>query len=225
MKDGLEKASQKAIALKILTIAQEVGSIPKNGRNSFHKYDYVTEADVTKYFSKAMHKHGVAMFFSVLDYQRETYTTRANKSAFLATVKVEVKFIDTESGESMSSIFYGDGADSDDKGVYKAITGAFKYAMLKTFMVSTGDDPENDAEELARLTMPTNTPISFQKQQSTHKQQQTKEVVSKLEQAASKGLKAMRKAWEGLDTETKKSLQYSKDRLKTIAIKAEGQYT
>ena len=29
-----------------------------------------------------------------------------------------------------------------DKGIYKAITGANKYALLKTFLLETGDDPE-----------------------------------------------------------------------------------
>ena len=29
-----------------------------------------------------------------------------------------------------------------DKGIYKAITGANKYALLKTFLLEKGDDPE-----------------------------------------------------------------------------------
>lgn len=37
---------------------------------------------------------------------------------------------------------YGD--DAGDKGIYKALTGAVKYALMKQFLVSTGDDPEGD---------------------------------------------------------------------------------
>ena len=34
--------------------------------------------------------------------------------------------------------------DTGDKWVYKAITGAVKYIFMKTFQISTGDDPEKD---------------------------------------------------------------------------------
>jgi len=59
---------------------------------------------------------------------------------------MQVTFVDTESGESFSCIFYGDGSDSNDKAIYKAITGAQKYALMKTFLVATGDDPEQDRQ-------------------------------------------------------------------------------
>src|SRR5699024_6730814 len=38
------------------------------------------------------------------------------------------------------------GQDAGDKAVYKAITGATKYALMKVFMIPTGDDPEQDYE-------------------------------------------------------------------------------
>ena len=37
-----------------------------------------------------------------------------------------------------------EGADSKDKGGFKAYTGALKYYLANTFMVATGDDPERD---------------------------------------------------------------------------------
>jgi hypothetical protein len=36
------------------------------------------------------------------------------------------------------------GWDANDKGVYKANTGAKKYALALTFLASTGDDAEDD---------------------------------------------------------------------------------
>jgi hypothetical protein len=38
----------------------------------------------------------------------------------------------------------GEGQDAGDKAVYKAMTGALKYCLLKTFLIPTGDDPERD---------------------------------------------------------------------------------
>jgi hypothetical protein len=52
-----------------------------------------------------------------------------------------------EEGNFLSFRAAGSGNDKNskgvgDKGIYKALTGASKYALLKTFMMETGDDPE-----------------------------------------------------------------------------------
>ena len=38
----------------------------------------------------------------------------------------------------------GEGADPGDKAPYKALTGALKYALLQSFLLATGDDPEDE---------------------------------------------------------------------------------
>lgn len=136
----------KAIATKMLAIMSDVQYIQKTGINKFLNYKYAKESDISEAFSKSLIKHKVFMFSSIVDYGCKAFKTKKDEDRFLITVKLNVKFVDAESGESFESVFYGDGADSDDKGVYKAITGAQKYALLKTFMVSTGDDPEQDRE-------------------------------------------------------------------------------
>ncbi len=45
----------------------------------------------------------------------------------------------------MTTSWVGQGLDNADKGYYKAYTGAVKYFLMKTFMISTGDDPELDS--------------------------------------------------------------------------------
>ena len=65
----------------------------------------------------------------------------------VATLVVEFTFIDAETGETESFTVVGEGQDSGDKAVYKALTGATKYALMKTFLIPTGDDPERDEEE------------------------------------------------------------------------------
>jgi hypothetical protein len=49
----------------------------------------------------------------------------------------------------------GDGADKTDKGIYKALTGAYKYMLMQVFGVIAGDDPEATDEQ----GNPTNKPI------------------------------------------------------------------
>ena len=75
------------------------------------------------------------------------FETANKKPQMLTTVKGNVEFIDGDTGESYIAEGVGQGADSGDKGVYKAITGMMKYILLKTFLVPTGDDPERDPSE------------------------------------------------------------------------------
>ena len=141
----------KNLAAKMILVMNEVGYVQKDGRNDFQRYNYATESALAAKFSSALAKHGVFMFTSILERRCEPYQTRGGKGAFLTTVKLEVTFVDSESGESFVAHGYGDGSDSDDKGVYKAITGAQKYVLMKTFLVATGDDPEKDDEKDAKL--------------------------------------------------------------------------
>jgi len=62
----------------------------------------------------------------------------------ICTLTVKYTLMDGDSGETMEFTVLGQGEDSSDKATYKAMTGATKYALLKLFLIPTGDDPEDD---------------------------------------------------------------------------------
>jgi hypothetical protein len=62
-------------------------------------------------------------------------------------VTLDYQFIDGDSDEILSVPSYGEGRDSGDKAPYKALTGALKYALIQTFLIATGDDPEEERGE------------------------------------------------------------------------------
>jgi hypothetical protein len=115
----------------------EVGCVPKRGFNDFHKYAYATEADIVEAVRGAMSSRGVVLVPSVRSVVRE---------GTLTTVLMAFQFTDGETGETSTHDWAGTGDDKGDKGLYKAMTGALKYFLLKTFLLPTGDDPEADAE-------------------------------------------------------------------------------
>lgn len=125
-----------SIYSKILQVMKEVEKVPKNGYNQFHKYYYATESDLTESIRPILIDAGLAFFATVLDQSREGEFTK---------VKMEFTLADTETGETLKSIFWGEGQDKGDKGLYKAYTGATKYFLMKTFLIPTGDDPECDS--------------------------------------------------------------------------------
>ncbi|MDQ9734072.1 ERF family protein, partial [Acinetobacter baumannii] len=55
------------------------------------------------------------------------------------------KFVNVENPEeSIEIISYGDGIDTQDKAVGKAMTYADKYALMKAYKIISGDDPDQD---------------------------------------------------------------------------------
>jgi hypothetical protein len=75
-----------------------------------------------------------------------TVTTRKGTEMQLADVLAEVTFVDSETGASLTVSMPGTGMDTMDKAPYKGATGAIKYALMKAFNISTGDDPERTRE-------------------------------------------------------------------------------
>lgn len=123
---------------------QAVERIPKNGFNTFHNYKFATEADVSDALRKELSSRDVAVFVSSRIVDVKEWQTPKGKPTLLTNVECTVTFGCGKTGAQFSITACGTGDDSSDKGTYKAITGAVKYALLKTFLVPTGDDPEND---------------------------------------------------------------------------------
>lgn len=125
----------QSIYKKIGKVMSAVVRVPKNGYNSFHKYNYTTESDLTESIRPILQEAGLAFFSNVLEQEREGEFTK---------VKMEFTLADMDSGEVIKSTYWGEGQDKGDKGLYKAYTGATKYFLMKTFLIPTGDDPEAD---------------------------------------------------------------------------------
>lgn len=133
---------KKSLYTKLAEITGEVGYIPKNGWNDFHKYKYATEADVQDAVRNKMSERKLFMFPNITDRSTRETTTNKGKTEYITWVQIEYTITDAESGESLTFTMEGEGQDAGDKGIYKAITGTQKYAIMKLFMIPTGDDPE-----------------------------------------------------------------------------------
>lgn len=137
------KAPDRAtLAKKLSEVMASIGYIPKTGFNKFHQYKFVTDADVLDTVRTKLAERGVTTTVSITGLEHLPYRTTNDKPEFLTTVYGVLSFRDDDAEISVS--FCGTGSDAGDKGYYKAVTGGLKYALLKTFLVPTGDDPERD---------------------------------------------------------------------------------
>jgi hypothetical protein len=133
--------AKNSVHKKLANILSEELNVSKSGWNNFHKYKYVTEADVVEAVRKVFNKHGLIYTFDMLDVQQI--------NPELCRSKIKFSLVDADTGDTVDSVVYGDGQDKGDKGTYKSITGAQKYFLLKTLLISTGDDPEADEGGMA----------------------------------------------------------------------------
>jgi len=138
--------SQKNILMKINAIMAEINYIQKDKSNSFHGYKYASEAAIKEACHASFVKHKVVFSFSV-NKVTDLWSTTGGEHVVL--VECAWTLSDVESGESLSGVAVGTGSDKGDKAVYKAITGALKYALTANLLIPTGEDPENESEKKA----------------------------------------------------------------------------
>ena len=139
----------RSLVTKLAEVMVEVGTIPKNGRNDFHKYSYATEADVLRPVQQALGRRNVAIVSSTGEPSwREVQTKNGPQPVCMLRLKFSIR--DGDTGEIIEFEGLGEGADSGDKAICKAMTSAVKYALLKLFLIPTGDDPDADGREASR---------------------------------------------------------------------------
>lgn len=134
------------IAKKLVNVMIECGHIAKNGLNSYHQYKYATAEDVILKVNTALTKNKIASVVIPEIASMVDVTNLKGNTEHLVTVNVQIKLIDSESGECVDLFGIGSGQDAGDKAVMKAQTAAIKYAYMMSLCIATGDDPEADTK-------------------------------------------------------------------------------
>ncbi len=142
---------------RMSTITNELKCVPKNLTVGWgnKKYSAVGESDVLRAVNPLEAKYGVYSYpleSAIIATDTLTKTTldgqgNAKESTqFFMRLSVTYRFVNVDNPEEHIDITsYGDGIDSGDKAPGKAMTYAGKYALLKAYKISTGDDPDAEA--------------------------------------------------------------------------------
>lgn len=149
---------------RLSAITEELNAVAKNlkvgeGRSS---YKATGEADVLAAVKPLEAKHGVYSYpvdreIVESEWQEVSKTYKGETTVsrrFFMRLKVTYRFVNAEEpSEYIDIISYGDGIDSGDKAPGKAMTYADKYALLKSYKIITGEDPDQThSDELFRGT-------------------------------------------------------------------------
>ena len=136
-------AAQTVLYAKLAEVMGAVDRIPKDGFNEHFNYHYATEAAIAEALRTELASRKVAMLLSSEIVQVRPWTRDSGSKTNLTDVQVRATFACGDTGATVTVSGAGTGEDSSDKGTYKGITGAVKYLLMKTFLIPTGDDPEN----------------------------------------------------------------------------------
>jgi len=142
-----EQANAASFGAKLARLIGKAKYVQKSGFNSFHKYNYATEGDFLALVKPLLDEEKLAIAASQKNvYRIEVEPTKGGRRQWVTTVEMNFKLIDGDTGYSETMTSFGTGIDSEDKGLYKAITGCVKYFISKLFLIETGDDPERENE-------------------------------------------------------------------------------
>ena len=83
----------------------------------------------------------------------ENETDYGKKTTFFERVKTTYVFVNADDPQDrISMVTFAEGLDSGDKASGKAMTYGDKYALMKAYKISTGDDPDEQASPETRYT-------------------------------------------------------------------------
>lgn len=134
---------------KMANILGEVDAIPKNGTNTFNNYKYVKESDLTDSLRKILAKNGVYYVWTTESVEYKDIKTKKGEDALACQCRVKYTVINSDDPtDRFDSIAFGFAHDNQDKGLYKALTGAHKYFLFRAFCVGGDDDVEKDSHEI-----------------------------------------------------------------------------
>ena len=147
------------IFMKMAAITAELQTVAKNlnvATGGGKSYKAVSERDVIDAVKPIEAKHGVYSYPAsreVLESQTLESETEYNgkvskKTTFFTRIKTVYRFVNVDDPEDyIETTTFAEGIDPQDKGSGKAMTYADKYALMKAYKISTGDDPDQTGSE------------------------------------------------------------------------------
>jgi hypothetical protein len=157
--DLLRKETIMNIYEKMAAITAELQTVAKNltvATSKTASYKAVSERDILDAVKPLEKKHGVYSYpvsrevieSNLLESESTYNGAVTKKTTFMTRIKTVYRFVNIEKpDEYIETTTFAEGIDSQDKGSGKAMTYGDKYALMKAYKISTGDDPDQTASE------------------------------------------------------------------------------
>jgi hypothetical protein len=132
-------------AINAVQMALVAEGISKDRRNQQQGYNFRGIDDIYNAVSPILAKSGLCILPRVLSRDCIERQTQKGGTLFYVTVEVEFDFVAAEDGTKHTVKTYGEAMDSADKATNKAMSAAYKYAIMQAFAIPTEGDNDADA--------------------------------------------------------------------------------
>lgn len=119
--------------------------ISKDRNNAQQGYKFRGIDDCLNALAPLLSKHHLVLLPEVLEREKAERETKQGGALFYVTVKVKYVFVNTEDFSKHDVITYGEAMDTADKATNKAMSAAYKYAVIQAFCIPTEGDNDADA--------------------------------------------------------------------------------
>jgi hypothetical protein len=157
--DGIKNIYEKmsAITAELQTVAKNL-TVQQTKTSS---YKAVSERDVLDAVKPLEAKYGVYSYpvsrkileSNMLESESTYNGNTTKKTTFMTRIETVYRFVNVDKpDEYIETTTFAEGIDTQDKGSGKAMTYSDKYALMKAYKISTGDDPDQTASEETKYT-------------------------------------------------------------------------
>lgn len=141
-----------AITAGLRTVAKNLDVSTGGGKS----YKAVSERDIIDAVKPLEEKYKVYSYpadrevieSATLESESEYNGKTTKRTTFFSRIRTVYRFVNAENPEEyIETVTFAEGIDAQDKGSGKAMTYADKYALMKAYKISTGDDPDAEGSQ------------------------------------------------------------------------------
>ena len=150
--DGNIYQRMAAITAELQTVAKNLDVQTGGGKS----YRAVSERDIIDAVKPLEAKYGVYSYpadretvaSEILESESTYGDKTTKKTTFYSRIRTIYRFVNVDDPRDyIDTVVFSVGLDSKDKGDGKAMTYGDKYALMKAYKISTGDDPDAEASK------------------------------------------------------------------------------
>lgn len=140
-------STQQPIHQVLAAVMQDVGAVAKKDRNAAQGFNFRGVDAVVNAVAPALRKHGVLVVPHAIDVRHRDITTANGKAARECIVLATYRFWGP-AGDHLDIQAPGESMDMGDKSCPKAMSVAFRTALLQALCLPTDEaDPDHDTYE------------------------------------------------------------------------------
>ena len=131
---------------QVSQVMSEIEAVAKDQENKIQGYRFRGIDSIANELKPRLAKAGVFFCPEILSQERSTHQTKSGSTMFTTILTVKFTFYAND-GSNISCSTVGESSDAGDKSSNKAMSAAWKYAMIQVFCIPTSDPKDSEFDD------------------------------------------------------------------------------